>query len=511
MSGARKRLAPASVGGGYESDQRLEDIEAVIEKRLFLGRVPENTSEDELKDVFSEFGEITEIRKPPGKTVAFVGYTTWGATNRALIASDEIVTLSGHSDGQTIVASFAERTSKVGRGGGAQYAKGHSNSRLFIGGLPVEVENDDVKDVFGAYGRIRGINLLAPKGNHRVGFVTFEVWGDALDAIESLNNAPFAEGGAPMTVILARPPKGQETSNSDGVGASGFDAKRRRIEDDNTSASWDATAVLGDVPLHQQGEYERLKVAYLVAMDGNAPVETCTELHRALLSIRCTRFVAPPRQSLTLKPDSPKWNTHDKSQGLRDRDRLFVRGLPTDCTDQELEALVKQIDYWAKDSTLLECRVLIGKCCGYVRFASQEAASEARDALDDRKVNGWDQVLRAEWAKPKGMETSGEGGYGGPRLSSRDGGGRDDDVDYYRLFVGQIDNRIQHKDEILSVFDTFGEVDEINWIKEKAVVYISYAHESDARAAMKALNGSHLPQISRAEGLNVQFAKTRKR
>lgn len=93
----------------------------------------------------------------------------------------------------------------------------------------------------------------------------------------------------------------------------------------------------------------------------------------------------------------------------RDANRLFVAGIPLECSDGELEALVTQLEFSVppSQSQLLECRVLSGRGCGYLRFSSWQAASEAMQNLDGREVSGWPQPLRVRWAEPKSSRAAG--------------------------------------------------------------------------------------------------------
>eukprot|EP00929_Paragymnodinium_shiwhaense_P093861 TRINITY_DN54177_c0_g1_i1.p1 TRINITY_DN54177_c0_g1~~TRINITY_DN54177_c0_g1_i1.p1 ORF type:complete len:730 (+),score=165.40 TRINITY_DN54177_c0_g1_i1:65-2254(+) len=91
----------------------------------------------------------------------------------------------------------------------------------------------------------------------------------------------------------------------------------------------------------------------------------------------------------------------------RDAARLFVGGLPAETTEAELQALISQVEFSAaiqpSMKAVLECRVLAGRGCGYVKFSSWEAAQEAIAGLNDRSVAGWKEPLRVRWATPKSV------------------------------------------------------------------------------------------------------------
>lgn len=563
MDAARTKKQP---GDGKHA---VEEVKRAIEKRLFLGRLPCDVSESELRGVFEQFGEITECRiineKVPGKTVAFVGFATWAAAHAALKATDGQVSLQDHKEDQKLVASFAERTSTVGRGGGAHYAKGHTNSRIFVGGLPETVNEDGLREIFEPFGNVEAVSLLAAKTSRRCGFVNFSLWGEAIDAISVMDNEPLqsSELGVTedvLTVVLADPKAGKGEGKSDANAYEGSALKRRQVDAFGHSHAG-----------AQQGEFEKIKNQYLAAAEGNASEEVCTTLHWALMSARSawnqpwSGHAGGGRQ-----PSHPSWSGgnggstssarqpissaehrgHGSGDPREDREaaRLFVGGLPYEVTDEDLRQLILQLQLRGRPSEteLLECRVLPGKGCGYIRFASWSAAEQAMEALDDRTVAGWKLPLRAKWATVKGAGGGGGassdwgGPIGGSHTSSRDnsygnsrGGssqgssrrqrsrsprgearGRQSSgvpgaIDRHRLFIGQLQRGAQRQD-VTAAFEPYGDVEDVKYLEDKGVAYVTYREESAAKRACEALNGQDFPGISRgAGGLNVQFAKVR--
>ncbi|CAK0904966.1 unnamed protein product [Prorocentrum cordatum] len=82
--------------------------------------------------------------------------------------------------------------------------------------------------------------------------------------------------------------------------------------------------------------------------------------------------------------------------------RIFVSALPEECTNEELEHLATQLDLRQplELCRILDCWTIEGKGCGYLRFASREAAQVAIEELSGRKVTGWKKALNATWARP---------------------------------------------------------------------------------------------------------------
>eukprot|EP00928_Gymnodinium_smaydae_P092012 TRINITY_DN7578_c1_g1_i2.p1 TRINITY_DN7578_c1_g1~~TRINITY_DN7578_c1_g1_i2.p1 ORF type:complete len:372 (-),score=86.22 TRINITY_DN7578_c1_g1_i2:696-1811(-) len=278
-------MAMAMTGGARkrergESQPTLEEVREFIEKRLFVSRIPPGADEGDLHEIFDAYGAISECKvvpSPSKDSVGFVTYDKWAEAHRALIACDG----NAYVKGRQISVSFAEiRSSGRGRGAGAHLAKGMTNSRVFISHLPRDCSEADLRSLCRPYGEVELVKLLPPK-EKRCAFVTFSIWGEALDAIEALHQQVWPEneaGAVELSVVLAEPPKG---GGNDG---SGGDEKRRRIDDGRSGG-----AAAAATHLHQESRtrFEMLKEEYLEALDNRAvSPEECTRLHLAILDAR---------------------------------------------------------------------------------------------------------------------------------------------------------------------------------------------------------------------------------
>merc|ERR1719469_1188757 len=103
--------------------------------------------------------------------------------------------------------------------------------------------------------------------------------------------------------------------------------------------------------------------------------------------------------------DRPSWRDRS-SDGASGRDskallenRVFIQGLPKECTDEELRGLIEQITD-PKEDEIVECRTIKGKGCGFVAFREKASAENVLEGLEGRKVNGWPDLLKAQWADP---------------------------------------------------------------------------------------------------------------
>lgn len=447
---------------GLRPTPSFHEVQELIEKRLFVAKVPPGTEEGELREAFGEFGELTECKVVQGRGCGFVGFRTWGEAHRALLKTDMKLSLSRHNNGQVVSVSFADRTQGRGRHAGAYLAKGLDNCRVFVDRLPKDVSVSDVYDLFRPIGRVQTANLLPSKGHRRGGFVTFGCWGEALDAVELMGGHMYPNKDGEELYVALDDEAGQSNGAVSLQAAAGAPAERRS----SCSSSYGGAGRRRSRTLSRSGRdegdnlartLETLKDEYLAALEGGRRDIECTALHWELLRVRAAlgdglgeRATGRRRggacgggEGSACKGRVGKASEGDgKGGGVRpvrgddeedspDAARLFIGGLPKECSSEELGALLDQVvkSFRTKDFEILECRALVGKGCGYIRFSSWDAATECLEALDDRAVAGWPHPLRAKWAVKKSTDEPwhagaaasppGRGAWGAPAPKER--------------------------------------------------------------------------------------------
>ncbi|XP_058814548.1 CUGBP Elav-like family member 2 isoform X2 [Topomyia yanbarensis] len=165
--------------------------------KMFVGQVPRSMDEQQLKDMFEEFGRVHQINvlrdKASGlsKGCCFVTFYTRKAALKAQDALHNIKTLGGmHHPIQMKPADSENRNER----------------KLFVGMLSKKYNENDVRQLFSGHGSIEECTVLRDTSGLSKGcaFVTFASKQAAIGAIKSLHQSKTMEGcSAPLVVKFA--------------------------------------------------------------------------------------------------------------------------------------------------------------------------------------------------------------------------------------------------------------------------------------------------------------------
>jgi len=181
-----------------------------IDLKLFVGQIPKDWDESQITSFFSKYGEILEsqiIREGStgtSKGCAFVKFASMTKAEEAikeLTSKDNPVYLPGVSN--PILLRWAD---------GEEQRLGLLNidqkqaTKLFVGSLPPQATEDNLRDVFQAYGNVEDVNIMRrPDGSSKgCAFIKFQMLESALLAIRSLNAQAYILGSdQPIEVRFA--------------------------------------------------------------------------------------------------------------------------------------------------------------------------------------------------------------------------------------------------------------------------------------------------------------------
>lgn len=180
--------------------------------KLFIGRVPKNIEEDKLRPIFEEFGivkEVVIIRDKitnVHKSSAFIKMACIAEADNAIRSLNNQKTLDPQL-GSLQVKYASGENSKLGLPQNIEH--GVDQAKLFIGSLPKNITEDNIKEMFSPFGNVEEVFIMKDNSTGMgkgCSFVKFAFKEQALYAINSLNGKKTLDGcSRPIEVRFAEP------------------------------------------------------------------------------------------------------------------------------------------------------------------------------------------------------------------------------------------------------------------------------------------------------------------
>ncbi|XP_060822841.1 ELAV-like protein 2 isoform X5 [Bombus pascuorum] len=166
---------------------------------LIVNYLPQSMTQDEIRSLFASIGEVESCKlirdKLTGQSLGY-GFVNY---HRPEDAEKAINTLNGlRLQNKTIKVSYARPSSEAIKG-----------ANLYVSGLPKNMTQQDLENLFNPYGRIITSRILCDnitglsKG---VGFIRFDQRVEAERAIQELNGTVPKGSSEPITVKFANNP-----------------------------------------------------------------------------------------------------------------------------------------------------------------------------------------------------------------------------------------------------------------------------------------------------------------
>ncbi|XP_020530557.1 flowering time control protein FCA isoform X2 [Amborella trichopoda] len=189
--------------------------------KLFIGSVPRTATEEDIRPLFAEHGDVLEValikdkRTGQQQGCCFIKYATKEEADRAIRSLHNQRTLPGGSGPIQVRYADGERE----RLGAVEY-------KLFVGSLNKQATEKEIEEIFAPYGRVDDVYIMRDDlKQSRCGFVKYPYKDMAIAAINALNGNYVMRGcDQPLTVRFADPkrPRTGDSRGGPAFGGPGF-------------------------------------------------------------------------------------------------------------------------------------------------------------------------------------------------------------------------------------------------------------------------------------------------
>ncbi|XP_040448306.1 CUGBP Elav-like family member 5 isoform X3 [Falco biarmicus] len=413
-----RRASPMSSSGGAEPPAQPDSMKDLDAIKLFVGQIPRNLEEKDLKPLFEQFGKIYELTvlkdRYTGmhKGCAFLTYCARDSAIKAQTALHEQKTLPGMA--RPIQVKPADSESRGGR-----------DRKLFVGMLNKQQSEDDVLRLFEPFGVIDECTVLrGPDGNSKgCAFVKFSSHTEAQAAIHALHGSQTMPLMQQQTTVLSTshgsylsPGVTFSPCHIQQIGAvslNGLPAAPVAPASGLHSPPLLGTAAMpglvapisngftGVVPF--PNGHPTLETVYtngLVPYSAQSP-SVAETLHPAFTGVQQyaavypTTTITPIAQSIPQPPPILQQQQREGPEGCN----LFIYHLPQEFGDNELMQMFLPFGNIISSKVFMDRATNQSKCFGFVSFDNPSSAQTAIQAMNGFQIGM--KRLKVQLKRPK--------------------------------------------------------------------------------------------------------------
>ncbi|XP_032567663.1 CUGBP Elav-like family member 5 isoform X3 [Chiroxiphia lanceolata] len=413
-----RRASPMNSSGGAEPPAQPDSMKDLDAIKLFVGQIPRNLEEKDLKPLFEQFGKIYELTvlkdRYTGmhKGCAFLTYCARDSAIKAQTALHEQKTLPGMA--RPIQVKPADSESRGGR-----------DRKLFVGMLNKQQSEDDVLRLFEPFGVIDECTVLrGPDGNSKgCAFVKFSSHTEAQAAIHALHGSQTMPLMQQQTTVLSashgsylNPGVAFSPCHIQQIGAvslNGLPAAPIAPASGLHSPPLLGTAAMpglvapisngftGVVPF--PNGHPALETVYtngLVPYSAQSP-SVAETLHPTFTGVQQyaaaypTTTITPIAQSIPQQPPILQQQQREGPEGCN----LFIYHLPQEFGDNELMQMFLPFGNIISSKVFMDRATNQSKCFGFVSFDNPSSAQTAIQAMNGFQIGM--KRLKVQLKRPK--------------------------------------------------------------------------------------------------------------
>ena len=180
---------------------------------VFVSNLDFSIDDDRLRSVFSQFGEVADVRlvrnyRGLSKGFAYIQFSTIEAARKAL-AKDR---MKMEEDGRPIFIS------EMGKKKDFEFTNSLEKHKIFVKGLHPEVDEAMLRSVFEKYGQLKDIRIVSYRNGHSKGRAYIE-FDDELGAQNALKADGLLIKDRNISVAISNPQQARTTSAAPSLGS----------------------------------------------------------------------------------------------------------------------------------------------------------------------------------------------------------------------------------------------------------------------------------------------------